>query len=70
MAKVNVRNTPPLQRGDRVEVVTDNHVLWESVGKTGVLRDYFSHSSKWGIEMDDGEMVTIRKGNLKRINRW
>jgi hypothetical protein len=67
MKKVNVRNTPPLRAGDRIEVQAGNHLKWPSVGMRGTLEEYFPDTAKWGIQMDDGEPVCIMAANLKRV---
>lgn len=68
-APVNIRNTPPLQEGDYVQVEAGNSVKFEMVGQRGTLMDYFWDEDKWGIDMDNGIPTMIKKGNLRRVER-
>lgn len=58
----------PLEPAAYVCIHDGNHVMKSMVGKRGTLLEYFDDSDKWGIKMDDGEMVLIRSGNLQRLS--
>mmetsp|Transcript_27057 Transcript_27057/g.65659 ORF Transcript_27057/g.65659 Transcript_27057/m.65659 type:complete len:215 (-) Transcript_27057:92-736(-) len=64
---VNYRNRPPLKEGDTIEVLAGNCVKWTSVGQKGRLGEYFADMGKWGVDLEDGQSVLIKAGNLKRV---
>jgi hypothetical protein len=69
VAPIHVRNSPPLKRGDYVEIQAGNHVQWESVGKRGTLVEYFRDNDHWGVDMELGDPGLTMAANLKRITR-
>jgi hypothetical protein len=66
-APINYINKPPLNEGDRVEVLPGNSVMWATVGQKGVLDCYFEEDDKWGIDIEGGIPTMVMAGNLKRI---
>mmetsp|Transcript_33335 Transcript_33335/g.35877 ORF Transcript_33335/g.35877 Transcript_33335/m.35877 type:complete len:153 (-) Transcript_33335:90-548(-) len=64
-----VHNLLPLEAGNYIEVADGNGIYFATVGKRGIIKEYFRNQSKWGIEFDDAneDPGLVHKHNLKRL---